>query len=414
MKSQHERSDELAKISKNLMLEQPFYGIFLIMLNKVWDNQSSWQGRKPTACVSRNGINYQLTLNEMYWDELEDKIRQSMLQHELLHIGLFHVTDYGHLTDYELRNIAMDLVVNQLLPQNAIGEGWVRLTDYPELNLEPNKSTIYYYEKLQKGKKDGNCPNLNAMLEAMGAGKNTVQFSFSNGKSGEGDVPDHSLWKEFDELDDATKGIVKKQAEYILKEIADQVIKSRGTIPGEFKEIFDRINHVEPPKFDWKGFTRRFVGGSTEIFTKKTRRKYNKRYEENPGLKIKPKAHVLAALDTSGSVSSAALKEVVGELYHIQKLGIQVTVVESDASISLIQKFDYRKEFHIHGRGGTDFTPVVDYYNKNLHKYTCLIYFTDGCAPPPENLPKGKMLWVIDSKGEINKNLPGQQIKLEL
>lgn len=59
----------------------------------------------------------------------------------------------------------------------------------------------------------------------------------------------------------------------------------------------------------------------------------------------------------------------------------------------------------------TSFDPVITYYNENLHKYTSLIYLTDGEAstPPPA---KGKMLWVFSSKSSINNDLIGHKIKL--
>ena len=43
------REDSLAKTSKDLMLKEPYYGFFLIMLNKVWNNKVV-----PTAGVSKN------------------------------------------------------------------------------------------------------------------------------------------------------------------------------------------------------------------------------------------------------------------------------------------------------------------------------------------------------------------------
>lgn len=96
------KTDQLAKASKELMLKEPFYGFFLIMLNKQWNN------RVPTAGVSLNGINYQLYINEEFWSSLEPKQHIGLLKHELLHIGFFHLTDYDHLTNKELANIAMD------------------------------------------------------------------------------------------------------------------------------------------------------------------------------------------------------------------------------------------------------------------------------------------------------------------
>lgn len=72
------KANTLAKASKDLMWKEPFYGFFLIMLNKVWDNK-----RVPTAGVSKNGINYQLTINEDFWTELSENHRVGLLKHEL-------------------------------------------------------------------------------------------------------------------------------------------------------------------------------------------------------------------------------------------------------------------------------------------------------------------------------------------
>jgi predicted metal-dependent peptidase len=67
-----------------------------------------WSERVPTACVSLQGINYQLDLCPEFWDKLSSKHRRGLLKHELLHIGFFHITDFKHLTDHDVANIAMD------------------------------------------------------------------------------------------------------------------------------------------------------------------------------------------------------------------------------------------------------------------------------------------------------------------
>lgn len=398
------KTEQLAKAVKELILAEPFYGMFLIMLNKRWNNEL------PTAGVSLNGINYQLDINEEFWSKLELKKHMGLLKHELLHIGFFHLTDYSHLTDKQVANIAMDLEINQYIDDIYLPEGGMKLELFPELKLEAKKGTEYYYDKLMQGAKDKSCPNLNAILE--GSGKDQIKVTVQVKGSGKDvNIPNHDSWEDFEALPEATQKLIKKQTEHILKEVAEQVQKSAGNIPGEFSEILKKLNQVEPAKFDWKGYLRRFTGGSQKIYTKKTRRKYNKRYEDNPGLKIKPRRHILFAIDTSGSVSTSELKECVNELYHIHKTGTEITVVQADTAISHIGAFNHRADFKIHGRGGTSFQPVIDYFNENVHKYTCLIYFTDGeaCAPSPA---KGRMLWVLSSTSQLNPDLVGPQIKL--
>ena len=68
----------LSKTSKELMLKEPYYGFFLLMLNKVWDGK-----RVPTAGVSKNGINYQLAINPTFWESLSELNKLGLLKHEL-------------------------------------------------------------------------------------------------------------------------------------------------------------------------------------------------------------------------------------------------------------------------------------------------------------------------------------------
>jgi predicted metal-dependent peptidase len=93
----------LSKTGKELMLKEPYYGFFLIMLNKVWDGK-----RVPTAGVSKNGINYQLAINPEFWESLSEDHRLGLLKHELLHIAFGHLTTFFKFTDKRLANVAMD------------------------------------------------------------------------------------------------------------------------------------------------------------------------------------------------------------------------------------------------------------------------------------------------------------------
>ena len=275
------KADELAKASKDLMLQEAFYGLFLIMLNKQWST------KVPTAGVSRKGINYQLYLNEDFWTKLSSKQHIGLLKHELLHIALFHITEYPHLTNHNIANTAMDLEINQYIDPDFLPPGPQLLENFPELDLKPKQGTNYYYEKLLTASKDpDSCPNLKAMLDGLDKGDLQVEISV-DGDEISVNLPEHGTWKEFDDLDEATKKLIKTQTEHILKEVADQVKKSRGTIPNEIGEILAKIKELEPPKFNWRGYLRRFVGGSIKTFTKMSRQKPNFRYTENPGLKHK-------------------------------------------------------------------------------------------------------------------------------
>ena len=380
------------------MWKEPFYGFFLIMLNKVWTN------KVPTAGVSKHNINYQLAINEDFWNGLSDQHKMGLLKHELLHIAYFHLSMYFNFPDKKMANIAMDMEINQYIDRDWLPEGGIMIENYPDLDLETRAGCRYYYEKLKEAKDEKD----------------------KNGTSGDGEFDklcdaldndnspvDHSTWEEFENLTEAEKKLIEKQMEHILSEAAEQTTKKRGTVPGNISEFLDKMAKLNPPKFNWRGYIRRFTGVSTKVFTKKIRRKENRRYFENPGLKVKMRQHMLLAIDTSGSVSNDELKEFMSEITHIHKCGVDITIIQCDTSIKSIAPFKPNQNVEVHGRGGTEFDPVLDYYNANLRKYTSLVYFTDGECDTDVK-PKAPVLWVLSERSSMNDSLPGKVIKLEL
>jgi predicted metal-dependent peptidase len=391
-----DKQQSLSKISKELMLKEPYYGFFLIMLNKIWRKDL------PTAGVSKNGINYQLAINEEFWASLSEKHQMGLLKHELLHIAFGHLVSFGSFRDKKLANVAMDMEINQYIDPEYLPDGGIDINNYEDLDLDIKAGCRYYYDKLQQLKdekdKDGTCGNeeMDKLLDNIDSGN----------------IPDHSTWEEFEDLSEAEKKLIEKQLQKVLSDAKEQTIKKRGNVPGEIEGVII-IEEIVRPKFDWRSYVRRFSGTSTKVFTKKIRRKENRRYDENPGLKIKMKQHMLLAIDTSGSVSNAELTEFMNEIHHIYKAGVDITIVQCDTSINSIEEYKGKNELNVKGRGGTEFDPVLDYYNANQKKYTSLVYFTDGeCYTSVK--PKGRILWVLSERSSMNESLPGHVIKLEL
>jgi predicted metal-dependent peptidase len=227
-----------------------------------------------------------------------------------------------------------------------------------------------------------------------------------------GNIPDHSTWEDFEDLTEAEQKLIEKQLQKVLSDAKEQTEKKRGTVPGEIDGLI-QIEEIVPPKFDWRGYIRRFTGVSTKVYTKKIRRKENRRFSDNPGLKIKMKQHMLLAIDTSASVSNEELAEFMNEMHHIYKAGVDITVIQCDTKIKSILPYKGGTDLKVSGRGGTEFDPVLEYYNENSKKFTSLVYFTDGeCYASVK--PKGNVLWVLSERSSMNESLPGKVIKLEL
>lgn len=433
-----DKVQSLSKTSKELMLKEPYYGFFLIMLNKLWDSK-----RVPTAGVSKNGINYQLAINPEFWESLSEEQRLGLLKHELLHIAFGHLTMFFKFTDKRLANVAMDMEINQYIDRNWLPGGeytreefdaikeqaqiemaearerdapieelqaiaakvpsrGIMIEDYEDLNLDEKAGCRYYYDKLKQlqdeKKQNGTCGNkpMDDLLDDI--------------ENGNG--PEHPTWEEFENMTEAEQKLIEKQLQKVLSDAKEQTIKKRGTVPGEIEGLII-IEEIIAPKFDWRGFIRRFTGVSTRVFTKKIRRKENRRFDANPGLKVKMRQHMLLAIDTSGSVSDSELQEFMSEIYHIYKCGVDVTVVQCDTQIRSIEPYKGKFEMNALGRGGTEFDPVLEYFNENLRTYTSLVYFTDGeCYTRVR--PKGNILWVLSERSSMNDSLPGKVIKLEL
>ena len=140
--------NDLSQIGKQLMLSEPFYGLFLSTLNKTLGDDI------PTAGVCKHGINYQLIVNSGFWESLNtDKKKIGLLKHELLHICFNHLLDRENFPDHDLHNIAADVEINQYLTPDYYPTPDILLpSTFPELKLPLKAGTKVYYDLLSKAK----------------------------------------------------------------------------------------------------------------------------------------------------------------------------------------------------------------------------------------------------------------------
>ena len=408
--------ETVSKASKTLMLKEPFYGYLLIGLNKELSK------RVDTACVAKDGINVKLVVNDEYYSKQDDKTKVAILKHELLHIAFQHLSIFDQFDDKQLLNIAADLEINQYIEADWKGETWDGLEiengEFKGVKLPPKAGTRVYYDLLKQeldkadqnqqgqdgGKQDGDC-------DSQGNGGSGSEFAdWFNGMK-EQDM--HGLWKEFDDLSEAEKKLIQKQIDHQLKDAAESM-KNRGTIPGEMEGYIKKLFEKQESVIDWKQYLRRFGSRSTKIQTKKTRKKPNTRFGSGPALKIHPKKSTLVGIDTSGSVSEYDLSEFFNEIHNIYKTGVDVTIMECDAEVHRTYQYDGNKKdvMRVVGRGGTDLNPIFEEMKKHGGKFQNVIVLTDGYIPPIEKTPLVPVLWVFNSGGTFNEELPGAKIQI--
>ena len=375
---------KIEKAYKKLLIENPFYGLFLLGLSKVIDKSVE------TACVRKRGINCELVINPEYWETQDDIQQLNLIQHEVYHIVFQHMFMTPFFKNHEVLNVAADCEVNSYL-QN-LDNTWIIPSMF---NAEPKLGTKTYYDIIMN-----QTPPPPPQRGGDGNGSNGLP----NTKD------DHSSWgKEFQECSDAEKQLIQNQINSQIKTAAEQTIKMRGTIPAEMQAIVDELFKPKPRVFDWKAYFRRMLGSIYDINIKKTRRKESIRFPGAAGIKHKKKVSILVAVDTSGSVNDEELKDFFSEITYIYKAGARITILECDAAISANYEYTGKWTGKVHSRGGTDFQPVIDYYRKNMKDYAALVYFTDGECSIPNNVPRDT-IWVITSAGDHSKKYPGRTL----
>jgi predicted metal-dependent peptidase len=383
--------EDVSRIGKQLIIKEPFYGIFLSTLNKVIRTDLD------TAGVSKSNINYQLAINPEFWGSLDnDNKKIGLLKHELLHIAFNHLLDRGNFPNHQLHNIAADIEINQYIePQYYPADNLLLPSTFPELNLPLKAGTKKYYELLQQAYGQNTSDTLNDLM-------------------GESDF--HMTWEEFEGLSEGDKKLIKSQIDHQIKNIAESN-RDQGFIPSELKGYIDSLFEITPQSYDWKSYFRRFFSSGIKTYTKKTRRKLNKRFSENPALKIKTKQNILIGIDTSGSVNEKDLIEFFNEIHHIHKSGVSITIAEGDADIHNVYEYKGKTPESVQGRGGTDMNPFIEYFNKNK-QYTNLIILTDGFIGSNTVKTFRPTLMVLCSNGapveEVKENGWGSIIKINL
>lgn len=373
--------DTVFKTIKNLIIKEPFYGLFVMGLNKRFDSNID------TAAVAIDGINPVLLINRDFWYGLNEEERESIIKHECGHILLQHLTNnWKYLRDenHKLLNISMDCEVNSYI-SGLQKDPWC----YPRrFGLEDAKGTLYYYEQLSQDSNKGD-----------GSNEEKPQL-----------CDDHSKWEDGN-VSDAQRQLIQQQIDAHTKNTAEQVQKSCDSIPGQFKEYIDSLFKVKPRIFDWKKYFRRFLGSIIDVELKKTRKKESIRFPDCAGIKHKRKSQILVVVDTSGSISTNDLCDFFSEIHHIYKAGAVIDIIENDTRIQRMYRYSGKWDMQASGRGGTILQPSVDYYNAHRRDYGSCVFFTDGYCDVDFKIP-GDNMWIISSGGSRQK-YPGRTIYID-
>ncbi|MEM9587511.1 MAG: VWA-like domain-containing protein [Planctomycetota bacterium] len=203
-------------------------------------------------------------------------------------------------------------------------------------------------------------------------------------------------------------------ADDLFKDAVDSAIREAaesdgwGTLGGTAK---DKLLATLKPKVDYRRVLSHFRQSVLSVRRRLTRMKPSRRYGFNQmGSRYDFTTKLLFAVDVSGSMSSQDLVlgfSVVSRFFRYGIESIDVLWFDTEIQGEPLTLRRARHEFHVTGRGGTSFQPLIDYIDAH-RTYDGLIIYTDGYAPAPRR-PKNlntRILWLLKDEATHTKLTP--------
>jgi predicted metal-dependent peptidase len=350
----------------------------------------------PTAAVDLNGNLY---YNKKWFEELTDDNLRAVLCHEILHLAFRHLDRLSY-RDQKLWNVACDLKVNEEIK----GRADMMLTKGALIAEEYSNAW-----KVNVGKKSLRVTDINE--------KTSDQIYFELRKH---------LPKEFDYECDLIMPAGSKQEEEELKKkgfspvgtdqasrlakdwqgrVFSATQQSRGSSPaGVLREIY-KLENSELP---WGQILRqRFRRMAIQHKWEKPSKRYFPRFYF-PGRTKANGIKVVAAIDTSGSMSQAQITKAISELYGLARAFqfLELWVTDCDAQVYEAKKVKAEdlSRLLLKGGGGTDFRPVFKWIKEKFDdRIDSLVFFTDCDGEFPKDKSQYETFWITDS---VNAKIP--------
>ncbi|HEX6810103.1 MAG TPA: VWA-like domain-containing protein [Planctomycetota bacterium] len=328
-----------------------------------------------------------------------------VLLHEVHHVVLGHLSElrFHAVTSPTAMEVAMEISANENIREPVPPSPFVVETFAP-FGIAPGQSTMERYALLASAVREGKlrlpdlrtttwdvhrprqagCPAIGAgdLLDARsdGATANNWNRGFGLGLPANEQKLERlrhqiaaHLGGERAGGDDVASGTQRRVAKELPRRILGEGQRGRLDWPRILRDVFPQQRRVHP---DYKRPNRRFP----------------ERVGELPGrTRRPPRPHLLAAIDTSGSMDITALQQVVAEVRQLRRYA-RLTIVLCDAAVHRLPpnaSLDV-----LVGSGDTDFGPVFAELPA-LPDCVGVVYFTDGRGAMPAKPPTSPTLWVV-------------------
>lgn len=392
--ARYRKAEEKVKSAMaGLRRQVPFFSV-QVMRKPV---EITWE--VPTLCTdgTRIRIGAEWVLNTDMWEV------ESGIIHEKFHDNLLHHLRRGN-RDFETWNIAGDYVVNYNMKQAGfqIGKDWL----YDERIGSRSITQAYdilWEKKKQEAERNGQPPPQPQGPPQPGQGSGQPQPGQPNTP---GEKP-----KYFGEVRDmpSEKGEGQKPSEDEIRAaeadekmamtVAMNVAKRAGKLPGHIQRI---VMVKIKGELSWREAVASWK--ATIIRDDYSWRRPNNKYVQYgmylPELYNETIDNLVVMCDTSGSIDSKMLREMIGDIHTLMStFNIQnMKVLYIDSEINGIEEWSVSEDCKPNpkGGGGTSFRPGFEWMEKNDEQPVGVIYITDGyCSRFPREEPECPVLWVI-------------------
>jgi len=428
---------------------------------------------------------YVLLWDPAWFAAQDEAFRLLVIVHEAAHLILRHIergiilqrlalnTNYSAKIK-EVLNIAMDMAVNDLALRPMVDDNQKNFKTYRKELIWPESrgysrgltAEEYYVLLIQDLKKHGWSPqdsNSEDPQQTKATGNSgNEQPDEENGKGdgeengkgdgeGRGKLPSwfkdllnkkHKAvdWnKTFENLTDSeiqrAMDRARREARRIAAAATRQTIKARGVIPGCIKSTIDEL--LEDPSIPWqevlRGQLRSAISQKLDESTAypSVALLHSAGYEPYPGYQNNFTFNILAAFDTSASMSTDDFIDCCTELRGLLQTeeGVTVRLLHFDCTIQHVEDLtsddakDMSQSNTRYGYGGTSFNGPLRYaarldtaedwiaeaYNEDPHRspFDLMLIFTDGYAPVPLPAldPQIPLFWVLTARGDAHAEM---------
>ena len=396
---------KLSAARTRLILDKPFLGALVLRL--------PLQAADPRWCPTTGTDARAFYFNPEYIDALNPAQTRFVLAHEALHCALSHFARRGH-RDQKRWDIACDLAVNALLVQDGLKPppgalydmGFNGLTAeeiYPSIEDqfdEPMDRHLYDEQnQAQQGQGHGEQkPDQPPKPETGGGGQGGQE-----GKGGEGDAQGGRAQAPQPLTPDEREALNTQWQQRLAG--AAQMAMQAGKMGNAMARLVD---HLLQPQLPWRNLLAHYVSSIARddySYARPSARRGDPVIY--PSLRS-DEINLTVALDTSGSISDAELREFVAEIDAIKaQLRARVVLQACDMALAADGPWTFEpwdeltlpREFN--GGGGTDFSPVFRWAEAQDRAPDLLIYFTDAEGTFPDREPPFPVLWLVKGKAAV-------------